>query len=272
MSYGLQSSISAALDVKGIEPTAERTLLIATTPRTGGHFLCSRLAADGLGMPTEYFGPQLALPLLGRWTGEHFETLAEATPQASVYSQKLLSLRSPNTVFSAKLFFGDLRFLRKCFSQERLQQATYLFLVRQDIVAQTISLLALLKTGRAFDSEETIDFINQIETIDQTVAERTLNWIIQQNQMWCHYLATLSNVLWTDMETSIQRPDEIAHEIAHHMSIEVTPTPLRAETKRYQRDKDLKQSLDEHFSSHLRQFVRDQNYRFTPPQNARRVC
>lgn len=260
------------MDEEGDVPSLQHTLFICTTPRTGGHYFCDKLATAGLGRPTEYFGPQIALPLFERWNGHSVSGLDEVIPHAAGYGEKLLRLRSPKNIFSAKVFLGDMRFVRKCFPAERLQHATYVLVVRKDIVAQTISLLALLSTKHAFDSDEVVEFIKEIDTIDLTVAERTMRWILRQNDMWGHFLSNRPNVLWTDMETIILDGDAVAQRIADKMSIQSGLNGQAAERPRYNRDVELKMDLHHKFGPHLECLLQELTDHFIPPPNALRVC
>ena len=60
--------LSAAFDQAG-QGGKPVKILICTTPRTAGHSYCRVLRHFGLGLPTEYFQWQFALPLMRRWTG-----------------------------------------------------------------------------------------------------------------------------------------------------------------------------------------------------------
>jgi LPS sulfotransferase NodH len=84
-----------------------RKLFICTTPRTAGHTFCHALRGRGWGVPTEYFHPDMALPLQRLWLASPPADWAVARGRADEYGQLLLTRRSPNRVFGAKIFPAD---------------------------------------------------------------------------------------------------------------------------------------------------------------------
>jgi LPS sulfotransferase NodH len=115
------------------KPLSTRTLLIAMLPRTGSTALCSLLEATGvLGIPREYLNPRGPLrPWARRLSasdlGEYLEALRRQQSTA-------------NGVFALKTLYEDLEpLLDRAPVAELLGTATFVYLIREDRVAQAIS-------------------------------------------------------------------------------------------------------------------------------------
>jgi LPS sulfotransferase NodH len=272
VNYSIAEYVSPALDQTiDYVPHTLKTLLICTTPRTGGHNLCRLLNQRGLGVPTEYFGPQVALPLIARWCGQNYSDLTAAKPQLGDYGRHLLEKRSIGGLFSAKLFFSDMK-VAKATLGIHINNATHLFVLRRNMVSQAISLLALLKTGHAFDSEEVLPHLLDVGTLNDTVVEKIFTWLQMQNSLWCHYLASMQHVLWTDMETVLDRGPEVVNMVATKLGHPVTEQPSSDGAAQYNQDRALKQDLLNQYGDLLRNLAHDAEGRIKIPPNAQRVC
>lgn len=115
------------------KPLSTRTLLIAMLPRTGSTALCSLLEATGvLGIPREYLNPRGPLrPWARRLSasdlGEYLEALRRQQSTA-------------NGVFALKTLYEDLEpLLDRAPVAELLGTSTFVYLIREDRVAQAIS-------------------------------------------------------------------------------------------------------------------------------------
>ena len=114
-------------------PLSTRTLLIAMLPRTGSTALCSLLEATGvLGIPREYLNPRGPLKPWARRL------------EASDLGEYLEALRrqqsTPNGVFALKTLHEDLEpLLDRAPVTKLLGTATFVYLTREDLVAQAIS-------------------------------------------------------------------------------------------------------------------------------------
>ncbi len=114
-------------------PPSSRTLLIAMLPRTGSTALCSLLEATGvLGIPREYLNPRGPLkPWARRLSASDLTEYLEALRREQA---------TPNGVFAFKTLYQDLEpLLERAPVAELLGTATFVYLTREDLVAQAIS-------------------------------------------------------------------------------------------------------------------------------------
>src|SRR5579859_1522213 len=120
-----------SLDLPGPVPL-RKSFIVASTPRGGGAFLCTRLWATGvLGAPAEYFGRQK------QFATKMMERLKASSP--ADYLGKLLGCRtSKNGIFGINVEFNDfddagLRFPEML---DALAPVTYIHIDRQDQLVQ----------------------------------------------------------------------------------------------------------------------------------------
>lgn len=114
-------------------PLSSRTLLIAMLPRTGSTALCSLLeATEVLGIPREYLNPRGPLkPWARRLSASDLGEYLEALRREQA---------TPNGVFALKTLYQDLEpVLERAPVAELLGTATFVYLTREDLVAQAIS-------------------------------------------------------------------------------------------------------------------------------------
>jgi len=114
-------------------PLSTRTLLIAMVPRTGSTALCSLLEATGvLGIPREYLNPRGPLkPWARRLAASDLREYLEALRRQQ---------STANGVFALKTLYHDLEpLLERAPVAELLSTATFVYLTREDLVAQAIS-------------------------------------------------------------------------------------------------------------------------------------
>jgi trehalose 2-sulfotransferase len=130
-SGGLASLTNPAFDISGAAP-ARRSYIVASTPRSGSTFLCTRLWATGaLGAPAEYFGYQKEVG------SKMMERLQASSP--ADYLQKLLACRtSHNGIFGLNLEFHDFDEALRRFPGllAALHPLNYVFIDRRDRVVQ----------------------------------------------------------------------------------------------------------------------------------------
>jgi trehalose 2-sulfotransferase len=124
---------AGSMPARSDRPLSSRTLLIAMLPRTGSTALCSLLEATGvLGIPREYLNPRGPLKpwarrLAASDLGEYLEALRREQSTA-------------NGVFALKTLYEDLEpLLDRAPVAELLGTATFVYLTRDDLVAQAIS-------------------------------------------------------------------------------------------------------------------------------------
>ena len=114
-------------------PPASKTLLIAMLPRTGSTALCSLLEQTGvLGIPREYLNPRGPLKPWARRLGA-FDLAGYVDALRRVQA-------TPNGVFSFKTLYTDLApLLDRPPVTELLDAARFVYLTRDDLVAQAVS-------------------------------------------------------------------------------------------------------------------------------------
>jgi LPS sulfotransferase NodH len=119
---------------------ARRSYVICTTPRSGSWMLCRQLHAAGLGVPSEYFNERHLVPLCQRWGVDPRDTRA--------YLQALRAHRTtPNGAWGTKLMWTQFAGRRSALKVALFDGALPILLVRDDRVAQAISMLTAWITG-----------------------------------------------------------------------------------------------------------------------------
>ncbi|RUW26192.1 hypothetical protein EN858_26375 [Mesorhizobium sp. M4B.F.Ca.ET.215.01.1.1] len=250
--------LSAAFDQAGSDGNPIK-ILICTTPRTAGHSYCRVLKHFGLGLPTEYFQWQFALPLLRRWTGHDAIDVPALDRAAASYGRQLLARRSVNGVFAAKLFAGNLNFARNAIGQDDTR-SFYVFLSRRNKVEQTVSLLAMLYTGQPFDGGDTLPGIPKLKTISQKAVIDTVRHIADSEVMWRNYLSTIDPMRVVDVvyEDFVASPYENVRATMRNWfpAHDLDKAAIEA-SARYQHDADMKRIIARQFGSLIRDLWRD---------------
>jgi LPS sulfotransferase NodH len=140
MLAGLSGISSARYDLKGQGPF-RRAYIIAASYRCGSTHLCTRLWKTGLlGAPFEYLNYEHEMKYL-------YSRLGADSPED--YLDRLIARRmSDNGVFGLKSHFHHFRAaLRACPSAlRRLQPLQFIFIRRDDKIAQAVSLAKALQT------------------------------------------------------------------------------------------------------------------------------
>ena len=140
MLAGLSGISSARYDLKGRGPF-RGAYIIAASYRCGSTHLCTRLWRTGrLGAPFEYLNYEHEMKFL-------YSRLGADSPQD--YLERLIACRmSDNGIFGLKAHFHHFRAaLRACPSTlERLQPLQFIFIRREDKIAQAVSLAKALQT------------------------------------------------------------------------------------------------------------------------------
>ena len=148
-----------SLDLPGPVPL-RKSYIVASTPRGGGAFLCTRLWATGvLGAPAEYFGRQK------QFATKMMERLKASSP--ADYLGKLLGCRtSKNGIFGINLEFNDFddAGLRFPGMLDALAPVTYIHIDRQDQVVQAAFMAKSLQTDALrYDRDSISKWLGRIE-------------------------------------------------------------------------------------------------------------
>ena len=171
-----ERTISEDSDTTAMPSTNEaRRVLICTTPRTAGHMLCDMMGQAGWGNPTEYFHPDFATRLYERWSGQKCSSVHLVRRNAKAYGEALLKHRSFDSIFSAKIFFGDLAFAREAIGDE--DKTCCIYLTRRDKIEQTISLAATLITKRPFDDETILENMPTLGETNTSTISYLFSWL-----------------------------------------------------------------------------------------------
>ena len=134
-------------------------VFICATGRTGSSLLCRAMFHHGIGLPHEYFNAG-HIALIGQRSGIH--ALADGSRLGSdsearrAYIAALLDRRTANGIFAAKIHWGQYAsYLDNPEGVELFQQAHFIHLYREDLLAQAISFHVSKETGR-WGSDDTV--------------------------------------------------------------------------------------------------------------------
>ncbi|MEO8485512.1 MAG: Stf0 family sulfotransferase [Betaproteobacteria bacterium] len=117
-----------------------RSFVICTTPRSGSWLLCRQLVNAGIGVPSEYFNFLHATPLCARWQVDPRDTRA--------YLNRLRARRTTrNGAFGTKLLWTQYVGRRSAIKVELLGRSVLVFLHREDVAQQAVSLHLSHRTG-----------------------------------------------------------------------------------------------------------------------------
>lgn len=189
--------ISASFDVSPLaENSANKLIVICTTPRTAGNTLCRHMTMNGWGIPTEYFLPDIAIPLFNRWSGRQVRVMQDVLQRKEEYGDHLLAKRSANGVFSLKLFPHQWQqFMEALSPRARAMDRHCILLQREDLAEQTLSILATMATGRPSFSDLEVRSLTRMVEIDHDLVRRTFNWLVEKERQWPGLIANFGGLL-----------------------------------------------------------------------------
>jgi LPS sulfotransferase NodH len=131
-------------------PLAAKVFL-CTSQRTGSFFLCRAMMHHGIGIPHGYFN-NLHITSIGRRLGlappgDGLAIGADASFRRA-YIQEVLRRRTVNGVFAAKIQWGQYaQLLDNPAGEELLHGGHLIYLYREDLLAQAISVHIAMETG-----------------------------------------------------------------------------------------------------------------------------
>jgi glycosyltransferase involved in cell wall biosynthesis/LPS sulfotransferase NodH len=126
-------------------------IFICSTGRTGSYLLCRAMIHHGIGIPHEYFNGINAGIIstrfgLGTITSRDLEADG---PARRAYIAALLERRTKNGIFAVKIHRGQYRqYFQSSKNLELFQGANFIYMYREDLVAQAVSFHMSLLTGR----------------------------------------------------------------------------------------------------------------------------
>lgn len=156
--------------------TAQEVIAICTTPRTGSHFLCEILYKMGQGVPFEYYMEKSFDLYRERFarqpTGDFLEE----------YTKSLLKLRTQNNIFSFKLNYQQLGYVRW-----RLLKGlpkTFIWLRRRNLQEQAVSFCAARQTGKWGPGEDVTVELPQSGKPEHSRYADAVRFLRQSDESW----------------------------------------------------------------------------------------
>ncbi len=165
-----------------------KSYIVASTDRSGSTFLCSLLWQTGvLGAPAEYWNYR-SRPGAKPIGTQMMERLGASSP--ADYLKKLLACRtSKNGVFGVKAHSFDFKEAIRKFPKllDLLAPVTYIYIQRQDKVAQAVSMAKAAQTGawvaRADANTENLNY-------DRDLIAKCLSFLERQDLDWGQWFET----------------------------------------------------------------------------------
>ena len=172
------------LDFPGPVPL-RKSYIVASTDRSGSTFLCSLLWQTGvLGAPAEYWNHRRRPN--GKPIGIQMTERLNASSPAD-YLKKLLACRtSKNGVFGVKAHSFDFKEALRKFPKllEALSPVTYIYIRREDKVAQAVSMAKATQTGAwVARSEAQTENLNY----DRDLIAKCLGFVERQDRDWAQW-------------------------------------------------------------------------------------
>ncbi len=164
-------------------------VFICSTPRTGSYLLCRAMIHHGIGIPHEYFHP-LHAAIIGPRAGinalQNGWLLKTDAAVRQAYIREVMYRRTVNGIFSAKVQWWEFaEFLNNLEGLELFQNGHFLYLYREDLLAQAISLHISYQTGRwGFDDLVTSKPRAEPNFLDNASINKYLDEISAHDMAW----------------------------------------------------------------------------------------
>ncbi len=164
-------------------------VFVCSTPRTASNFLCRAMIHHGIGIPHEYFHFSHAAiigPRVGIGTLQNGWLLRTDAGVRRAYIKEVMDRRTVNGIFSAKVQWWEFaHFLNNPEGLELFQNGHFLYLYRQDLLAQAISLHICYQTGRwGFDDLVTSEPRAEPNFLDNASINKYLQEISMHDMAW----------------------------------------------------------------------------------------
>jgi LPS sulfotransferase NodH/GT2 family glycosyltransferase len=205
-------------------------VFICSTPRTGSYLLCRAMIHHGIGIPHEYFhalhaatiGPRVGINALQNgWLLKTDAGLRRA------YIREVMYRRTVNGIFSAKVQWSELvHFLNNPEGLELLQNGHFLYLYRDDLLAQAISLHVSYQTGRwGFDDLLTSEPRAEPNFLDNASINKHLEEISAHDMAWRRFF-TCNRIspLTVSYESLIADTGSVLRSMVESFSLKVSST------------------------------------------------
>ncbi len=205
-------------------------VFICSTPRTGSYLLCRAMIHHGIGVPHEYFhvlhaaiiGPRVGINALQN--GWLLKTDAGAR---RAYIRELMYRRTVNGIFSAKVQWSEFaQFLNNPEGLELFQNGHFLYLYREDLLAQAISLHISYQTGRwGFDGLVTSEPRSEPNFLDNASINKYLEEISAHDMAWRRFFTRHRiSPLTVSYESLIADTGSVLRSMVETFSLEVSAT------------------------------------------------
>jgi len=169
-------------------------LFLCSTQRTGSFLLCRAMLYYGLGIPHEYFntthisclGPRFGLTALS--DGGQASTDSRLRGE---YIDELLRRRTIDGLFSAKLqWWENARYLDNPEGHRLLHGGRFIYLFREDLLAQAISFHVSMETGIwGLDNRVTSTAPSEPRFFDVQLLEARLEELAKADMSWRTFFA-----------------------------------------------------------------------------------
>ncbi len=222
--------------------------VIGTTPRSGSNMLCDLLSSSRvMGNPSEFLNPKGSLiPLVKKYN--LFDSQGRVS--LSSYLSYMIEQRSTeNNCFGLKLLFDQLDiFIEYDTVKQFLKQCNFIWLVRQDVIAQAVSLYIATETDSWKSFEQEKKSRDQVEYNEEQISY-FLDLIIHQNAKWEEFFLTNQiDYLKVTYEELLQKPRQICIKICQFCGVE-TEHKFLIKTVKFKKQGD---SLNEKFAENFR--------------------
>jgi len=217
-------------------------VFICSTPRTGSYFLCRAMIHHGIGIPHEYFhllhaaiiGPRVGIDALqDSWS------LRTDAGVRRAYIREVMNRRTVNGIFSAKVQWSELtRFLNNPEGLELFQNGHFLYLYREDLLAQAISLHISHRTGRwGFNDPVTSGPRPEQNFLDNASIDKCLQEISMHDMAWRRFFAVNQiSPLTVSYESLIDDTGSVLRSMVESFGLEICSTDFAYTEERYTRD------------------------------------
>jgi LPS sulfotransferase NodH len=234
-----KEQFSEKYDFPGID-NPKKTLIIASTPRSGSHMLGHGLyQSKKFGFPLEYLNSSN----LAEWKKR---LKLNTTKEVLRAIQKRRT--SPNGVFGIKIHYSHISQLGgfHCLS-DFFPNAYFIFLSRKEVLRQAVSLSIARQTGVWISGQTPV---NNSPVYDFNVIDKCLREILLDNSSWRYSLAASgSNYIDINYEKARNNLQETIKTIAEFLNIQIDEDEIPIEHVTKKQNNNMKREWIDRFIS-----------------------
>lgn len=222
-------------------------IIICSTGRSGSWMLCRYMINNGLGIPGEYFNRNHIAPIARRLGVERSEDIEwkskgrirrwvakkkgknPAADFIGKYIEALMQFRVFNGIFSAKLLRNQYNdFFQNGLNCGWLQGAVFVYLYRQDVISQAVSLYMARQNGRWDFTDDVLTTPSRVPRYDNyEEIERNVYEVLTLNAEWTAFFTTRGiDPVMIEYKNFLENPNQFLKEIANRAGIEPSLLPL----------------------------------------------